>query len=565
MREVLTLQLGHYANFVGAHVWNVQNEYMNSYAPDTDVIDHDVLFRTGTNLQGEETYTPRAIVVDLKGSSGSMSVQGELYAPAGQPLDSLAWSGAVQQFDQPRHPKNDYLLSLDEPVMELADIQGTGLPKRHDLDRSVRVWSDFSKQYFHPRTLHQVPGYFHQGEIKFDTFSAGQAAFKQQGWGASMMEEDFRYFVEECDNLQGVQCIADVHNGFAGITASMLENVREELPKAHIVVFAIRENAATNASKALVNYVDALQSLSETASIVTPLIVPQTSDLNANGWSRYITSDMRLPYHSSAWLAAAVESVTVPYRLKQHSGHRLANLCSALNWRGQCSLVSCSAGLIPLSSSRSAELTARKEDMQQPLWRANAWPLNVSTRVQLQHTDVLFAQTVTVRGAQTSAMSPLTTGFVEEAAAGSAQSALDALGQYFGNVRAMRTQSFACREPFSVPDAFPYIFSTKIQRNGLVDLEYAREEPGPSSIPWAVQLSTLSTTGRDLDRLRQQIHDLSAHGWARLRGGGHIGDDTQVGTTSTSFDDWTAAQEWLAETASAYAVDDDNGDGSTVH
>lgn len=64
-REILTLQLGHYSNFIGTHWWNIQVcNYINifkttnsliclqesnfSYDPnDPSEINHDVLYREG--------------------------------------------------------------------------------------------------------------------------------------------------------------------------------------------------------------------------------------------------------------------------------------------------------------------------------------------------------------------------------------------------------------------------------------------------------------------------------------------------------------------------------------
>lgn len=108
-REVLTLQLGHFAGFVGAHWWNQQVRSLGScpkrslsgspaltsglpilpplgpapFLPPQDAALHertdtkeppgelcpDVLFRTGRTLHGQETYTPRLILMDLKGEA----------------------------------------------------------------------------------------------------------------------------------------------------------------------------------------------------------------------------------------------------------------------------------------------------------------------------------------------------------------------------------------------------------------------------------------------------------------------------------------------------------------
>lgn len=106
-REVLTLQLGHFAGFVGAHWWNQQvrspggcpsgacgtsSPYFRPFSPPdsspfsvppqdaalreaTDAKETpgelcpDVLYRTGRTLHGLETYTPRLILMDLKGEA----------------------------------------------------------------------------------------------------------------------------------------------------------------------------------------------------------------------------------------------------------------------------------------------------------------------------------------------------------------------------------------------------------------------------------------------------------------------------------------------------------------
>nr|CAG5865248.1 unnamed protein product [Menidia menidia] len=68
-REIITLQLGHYSNFVGTHWWNLQDASL-SYDPDSPPaeIQSDAVFREGQTPAGHVTYTPRLIAMDLKGS-----------------------------------------------------------------------------------------------------------------------------------------------------------------------------------------------------------------------------------------------------------------------------------------------------------------------------------------------------------------------------------------------------------------------------------------------------------------------------------------------------------------
>lgn len=49
--EILTLQLGHYSNFVGAHLWNLQEFSFDYNSERPSEINHDVLFREGVTYK----------------------------------------------------------------------------------------------------------------------------------------------------------------------------------------------------------------------------------------------------------------------------------------------------------------------------------------------------------------------------------------------------------------------------------------------------------------------------------------------------------------------------------
>ncbi|XP_021570269.1 protein misato homolog 1-like isoform X1 [Carlito syrichta] len=113
-REVLTLQLGHFAGFVGAHWWNQQDAALGRAADAEEPpgeLCPDVLYRTGRTLHGQETYTPRLILVDLKGSLNSLKEEGGLYRD--KQLDAaIAWQGKLTTHTEESCPKNPYLQDL---------------------------------------------------------------------------------------------------------------------------------------------------------------------------------------------------------------------------------------------------------------------------------------------------------------------------------------------------------------------------------------------------------------------------------------------------------------------
>lgn len=102
MHEILTLQLGHRANYVCTHFWNTQESYFSSpssslptlttsethVASQDELVNHDIHWREGFDSAGRNTYTPRTLIYDLRGGFGG----------------GLNWSdggGSLEQYQEP--------------------------------------------------------------------------------------------------------------------------------------------------------------------------------------------------------------------------------------------------------------------------------------------------------------------------------------------------------------------------------------------------------------------------------------------------------------------------------
>ena len=113
-KEILTLQLGHKANYLATHFWNSQVSLLSGVSDPQEanfdyentnekpIIDNDIHFRAGLGHGGVETYTPRTLIYDLKGvvsggrgltvgGFGSLRKYNELYE-AYQTEPSSTWS-----------------------------------------------------------------------------------------------------------------------------------------------------------------------------------------------------------------------------------------------------------------------------------------------------------------------------------------------------------------------------------------------------------------------------------------------------------------------------------------
>jgi len=79
MHEVVTIQLGQQANYVGTHFWNAQESYFTYGDQEESPVDHDVHFRSGVGADGSDTYLPRVVIYDFKSSFGTLRRINELY------------------------------------------------------------------------------------------------------------------------------------------------------------------------------------------------------------------------------------------------------------------------------------------------------------------------------------------------------------------------------------------------------------------------------------------------------------------------------------------------------
>ena len=141
-REIITLQLGPYANWVGAHFWNIQDESLHPALDEhgdpvheEDDADPSVLYRAGSS-RGQPTTTPRLVVCDLPDAFGTLGRRGLLYrdeADAPPAPDPLSWGGRVTTAAQERIRPNAFLQHMHGEVVagweELAVApQGASAP-----------------------------------------------------------------------------------------------------------------------------------------------------------------------------------------------------------------------------------------------------------------------------------------------------------------------------------------------------------------------------------------------------------------------------------------------------
>ncbi|XP_041361041.1 protein misato homolog 1-like [Gigantopelta aegis] len=361
LKEIVTLQIGHYANFVGTHFWNIQESsftYGGQGDADTKEVNHDVLFREGQTLQGEVTYTPRMVCVELKGSLNTLRQEGSLYDTGKE--NEVNWSGDVTLHKAPRVSKNKFLDNLDkmeaeqtqQEYMETGEEEETSAeaktsevnvfePRTYNLDSTVSVWSDFLRIYLHPKTVCMLQDYSHKNEAQpFDVYSMGVQSCQNADFFDDF-EDRLRFFVEDCDQMQGFHISVDWYNGFGGTAAKILQFLDDEYQNKTRLTFGLSpavlpDSTPLDRVNRILNCCLSLEKCSSHSSLFLPL------SLSDGLWKSmgkprdfpYLTYKADLDYHTSGILAATLDTMSLPYRKETCSSH-IADLTGAFNNLGR--------------------------------------------------------------------------------------------------------------------------------------------------------------------------------------------------------------------------------------
>ncbi|KAJ3247401.1 Protein misato 1 [Chytriomyces hyalinus] len=363
MPEIVTLQLGHSSSFVGTHLWNALDI-------DGEHVDSSVMIRSGIDAErGTMTYAPRLVVVDLKGSLGTLKRVNQLYEDS-EDQEHLAWNGKIDVRRQDAYAKNEYLtfLETEEEEGDAAAKPSPQAPKPAKqfskvLDSSVQVWSDFNSMFYHPRTVVELGAYAHGDSVApFAIFNQGCDLWTEdRALQEDILENRIRFFLEECDSPQGIQVLADISNAFSGFASSCLESLREDVGKMCITVYGVSDNY-DGVTEPIKNFNEALalSHITEFASLYVPIKKPSESNYRSADFGGYgLKSTLHSRYHWSACLAAAIDTITLPTRLAK-APVSMPSLIASLSATGPLAMLSSSVPF-PFKASKDVHHLLAKE------------------------------------------------------------------------------------------------------------------------------------------------------------------------------------------------------------
>ncbi|CAI5470858.1 unnamed protein product [Closterium sp. Yama58-4] len=401
MREVVTLQFGSYANFVGAHFWNLQDEAVGRQG-EGGAEQRGAGVEEGVVMQWRETpgpaatpyCTPRLLAIDYKGCLGPVSLQSPLgpVTPAA-PSALPTWSGPSHVSSAAPLPLNPFLRRLLHPPPPAAHTASSapgsqargedwhGAAGRHGgrdtaeeaegeaergeddeegevargLEGGVGYWTEYLKAHVRPASVLQVPGGWWQGALS-PLDAGGYGDWREVGGGREgeeEVEEGVRRVAEECDALQGFSLLLHAASPFASLATRTALHLAAEFPRAPKLLFSLRPPDALLPPATLapgphalpgtpslhdLSSAVSLASLLPLTSLILPLGLPSLSAVLPH----VHPSDTSL-FHSSALLATAIDALSTPFRLAPRAPSCASSPVGAVSLRDLCSLLSLSS------------------------------------------------------------------------------------------------------------------------------------------------------------------------------------------------------------------------------
>ncbi|KZT58206.1 tubulin nucleotide-binding domain-like protein [Calocera cornea HHB12733] len=359
MHEIIYIQSGTYANYIGQHFWNAQESYFDFSEDPEDAdeqrrpdVNHDVSFREGLGTDGTPTYLPRVLIFDTKDAFGSLPKYNAMYkAVVGEEADpSNFWAGASTAVHQQRHAKSQYQQDLETELSGAPSKPGPSQAVQPRKVHNPSTWTDYTRVYYHPRSIWPITWNLGATGDKWDE---GEETWNHMLQEDDFWDKDFRLFAEECDLLQGVQMTSSPSDAFASLSVSLLQTFQDDYPKLPSLVFLPLSGRKTRFNpydlaerRRLACESKMLSMLPDTEATIIPLQNPAT--WSRGKWTNGLAADMNFGsvYHTSALLSAQIESATLPLRLNgNHTS--LNSLTSLLNYHSDTPFSQLS-GALPL-------------------------------------------------------------------------------------------------------------------------------------------------------------------------------------------------------------------------
>ncbi|KAM8794278.1 protein misato homolog 1 [Eudromia elegans] len=489
----VTLQLGHYAGCVGAHWWGLQ-------AAGGAGLSAAALRREAPGAPP----TPRLVALELKGGVGALGAGGRREAAP----EVTTWRGDVATYQDGGRQRGD-------AAREAEGGSGTAACGAGAVRGPAQLWSEYLPVPLHPHSLLVLPQYNHDGDAgRLKAFGQGEQLL-QEPWCLEELDDRLHFFVEECDYLQGFQVLCDLHDGFSGVGAKVTELLHDEYSRKGILTWGLTpvihraEELEKEDFYRLMNTALGLVHLSSQSSLFCPLSLNSSLGLRPEPPIAfpYINYDASLDYHSSAILAAALDTLSAPYRLSA-SPCSMLHLAEALTFSGRKVVAALAAVPFPLVHGHSLLDTLRTQQQALP-WKL----LSAGGEQQVSR---CFAQSVVLRGICKESPSSRCPGNQPAATLHAGETEEEVLQHYLQTLfPGAFSTCHVLEQPCSTLPPYPQFFSPLLTKQGLLlDKPLGSSSTAVESIPVAAALQSAPVLHTVLHGLYKELRGLDVRRWA---------------------------------------------------
>ncbi|KAM6229304.1 protein misato homolog 1 isoform 3-T3 [Spheniscus humboldti] len=392
---------------------------------------------------------------------------------------------------------------------------------------SVQVWSDYLNVHLHPKSIYVIHQYMHDGDCGcLEAFGQGERLLQDPGC-VEELEDRLHFYVEECDYLQGFQVLCDLHNGFSGVGAKVTEMLYDEYSGKGILTWGLTP-VVSNVGDSQKNFYRLLNTalgivhLSSHSSLFCPLSLSGSLGIKPQPpvTFPFINYDASLNYHSSAILAAALDTLTAPYRLCSSQGSMM-DLAETLNFSGRKVVAAWAS--VPFPALRGYSLPDTLCTYQQDV----PWKLLSSCREQ--KVSCCFAQSVVLRGICKESHISSCPGKQPASLLHACESTEEVLQRYLHTLfPGAFSTSHVLEQPCNTLPPYPQFFSSLLTRQGfLLDKPPSYSSAAVESIPVLAALQSSPVLHTLLYSLYKDLQKLNTRRWASFFSAGVEQDDFQ--------------------------------------
>ena len=110
---------------------------------------------------------------------------------------------------------------------------------------TVRYWSDYSRVFYHPKSIVQLSEFDVNDKLMpFEKWEVGMDLFEKLEREVDLVDRDLRPLIEECDSLQALQIMTGVDDAWGGWASGWIERLRDEYGKLSIWTWGVGDQGA---------------------------------------------------------------------------------------------------------------------------------------------------------------------------------------------------------------------------------------------------------------------------------------------------------------------------------